>query len=234
MFRLNSSRRASSNLVGANFLKRTSPPKPVADNSEPDLKATTTASREIFGMRRAPRSLYDEGMKSASLSEHPLTLRALETDARSRRRDLAEVSRRQEADRREEEARLASKRKKSGSWTDKIQDGEKAPQQQEQRQGEAAVREQASEEDELSANASVVFTEYRLCIFFLTLGFITAHVIVYRIYYPEDVRLPYQLDTGFAPDLLRRKDELADLDEFVGLRVMNVIVDPKRSALKSK
>jgi hypothetical protein len=225
MLRLSLLQRTIASATGAGFTKKPVPPTAAGAHllnkppTEEGFEAATAPSKAVFGMRRSPKSLYATGMKSASLSEHPMTFRAAEVDNSARRSEFASLQKENEWRMREAqtdpETAAAMARRAV---------------QVEQKSEEEILKE--AEREEALAKTSIEVFEYRVCMGSLGLGFFAAHMLVYRYFYPEDVRLPYRLDQGFTQDLLRRKEVLADVDEFIGLRVMSNVVDEKKRQLK--
>lgn len=235
MLRLSLLRRQSSSApTGSSFLKKAVPAAaaaahPVPTRVNPELEASTVASNEVFGMRRAPKSLYGKGMKSQALSENPLTLREAARNAHLRRQEFENVRRVDEWQRVEADARSKLAASSSSPNAAAAAAAAAAPELDEAQLQAQAEADALAEE---GARASVMLFEHRLCAFAMLVGFLLGHAVVYKRYYPEDVRLEYKLDQGFTKDLLRRREELADLDEFVGLRVMGNVVDAKRAKFK--
>lgn len=81
-------------------------------------------------------------------------------------------------------------------------------------------------------NANAESTEYRNVIFFMTLGYFTAHSVVYKYYYPEDVRFSYEPDRGYADDVEKRREVLQTVDELVGFSVLESVFSKPKSKYK--
>jgi len=64
--------------------------------------------------------------------------------------------------------------------------------------------------------------------FFAMVGFLAAHAIVYRYYYPSDIVPSYSLERGFTEELAERRLLLQSVDEHVGLRVLDTVGKPSK------
>jgi hypothetical protein len=165
-------------------------------------------------------------MKSASLSEHPDTIAAKNMNDRARRNEMIVMQTEAE----EEQEFLA--RGTKGRSNSSSSSSEVIPDQQQPTTLTEEEKRICDEQAELTAQNDVKMFEHRMCMFAMFCGFWTAHTVVYRYFYKEDVRLSYRLEHGFTQDLLKRREVLAGLDEFVGESVMGFIVDPKKQKYK--
>lgn len=100
----------------------------------------------------------------------------------------------------------------------------------------AADAEIEAEERNLRADRSGIkeTNEYRWVLFFVAAGYFTAHLVVYKYFYPDEMRLPYDPQRGYIDAIERKKVELESLDEMVGGSVLQSVFDSKKALLKSK
>lgn len=75
--------------------------------------------------------------------------------------------------------------------------------------------------------------EYRNILIFVVLGYLTAHSVVYRWYYPDDVRFSYQPDVGYTEDVEERREVLKRVDELVGFKVLDGVYDKRRDRFRA-
>lgn len=145
----------------------------------------------VFAMRRAPNSLHTPEMRSNTLSEHPMTHKAQQTELNYKQRKLTE----------------------RGEW-------ERAA---------AAELEAASREQEGRGHET---REYRNVVLCMVAGYLTAHSVVYKYYYPDDVRFSYEPDRGYTEDVERRRQVLQSVDELVGFSVLDSVYVKSKNAFK--
>jgi hypothetical protein len=75
--------------------------------------------------------------------------------------------------------------------------------------------------------------EYRNIMIVMVLGYLTAHSVVYRWYYPDDVRFSYQPDVGYTEDVEGRREVLKRVDELVGFKVLDGVYDKRRDRYRT-
>lgn len=90
---------------------------------------------------------------------------------------------------------------------------------------EAATREQ----DGKSGHET---KEYRNVVLCMVAGYLTAHSVVYKYYYPDDVRFSYEPDRGYTEDVERRRRVLQTVDELVGFSVLDGVYVKSRAQHK--
>ena len=94
--------------------------------------------------------------------------------------------------------------------------------------------EEQLESNDSAGKSGAEANEYKWVIFFLMLGYVTAHFTVFNYYYPEDMRLPYDPKKGYIEDIQRKEDSLQKLDSLVQSKVMEYTFNTKRAAAKDK
>lgn len=75
--------------------------------------------------------------------------------------------------------------------------------------------------------------EYRNVLMVAAAGYVTAHAVVYKYYYPEDVPFSYQPDRGYSEDIAARREVMQHVDELVGLSVLDAVFSKAKAKHKT-
>lgn len=75
--------------------------------------------------------------------------------------------------------------------------------------------------------------EYRNVLIVAAAGYVTAHAVVYKYYYPEDVPFSYQPDRGYSEDIEARREIMQQVDELVGLSVLDSVFSKTKAKFKT-
>ena len=94
--------------------------------------------------------------------------------------------------------------------------------------------EEKLESNDAAGKSGSEANEYRWVIFFLMLGYITAHFAVFNYYYPGDMRLSYDPKKGYIEDIQRKEETLMQLDTLIQNKVLHYTFGTKRAAAKDK
>ncbi|EAN96946.1 putative transmembrane protein [Trypanosoma cruzi] len=151
-------------------------------------------TNNIFSIRRAPNSLYEDKMHSNSLTDHPLTHRTSRDELAYRKRKLTERGNYEQAAKAEEEAERRDTEGRAGAET----------------------------------------REYYSAICFVVLGYLTAHGVVFKRFYPDDLRPYYSPDRGYSDDVAARRQDLEAVDELIGMNVMESLYSKRKEVFKSQ
>eukprot|EP00758_Cryptobia_borreli_P012763 Tbor_TRINITY_DN5773_c1_g1::TRINITY_DN5773_c1_g1_i1::g.20520::m.20520 len=160
--------------------------------------------REIFASRRTPTNIYTPEMRSGTLSDHPVTLKVARDEISYRRRKLVERGDYESA----AEEDVARETIEQGN----------------------TKRDNGKTHD---ANSNDI-NEYRYIISALAAGYITAHFVVYRWYYPEDMRLSYDPKRGYIDDIENKNRDLEVMDAMIQKRVLEAVYDAGRANAKDR
>lgn len=95
---------------------------------------------------------------------------------------------------------------------------------------EAEVEAATRDKEGRGGNATA---EYRNIMIVMVMGYLTAHSVVYRWYYPDDVRFSYQPDVGYTEDVEERREVLRRMDELVGFNVLDGVYDKRRDRFRA-
>lgn len=98
----------------------------------------------------------------------------------------------------------------------------------------AAVVEEEAQQRDREGKAGAETHEYYSAIVCAVLGYLLAHAVVFRYYYPEDLRPLYAPDQGYTNDVAARRAELEAVDEFIGVSVLESVYSARKDALKRK
>lgn len=95
-----------------------------------------------------------------------------------------------------------------------------------------------AEEDALTRDregrAGAETKEYYWAIACAVLGYLVAHAVVFKYYYPDDIRPNYSPDRGYSDAVAARRENLEAVDTMVGLSVLESVYDRKKAGIKSK
>ncbi|RNF03861.1 hypothetical protein TraAM80_05515 [Trypanosoma rangeli] len=149
-------------------------------------------TEDIFSIRRAPKSLYEDCMHSNTLTDHPLTHRTSRDELAYRKRKLTERGNYEQAAKAEEEAEHRDSEGRAGAET----------------------------------------REYYSAICVVVIGYLTAHSVVFKRFYPDDLRPYYSPDRGYSDDVAARRQALEAVDERIGLNVMESIYSKHKENIK--
>lgn len=97
----------------------------------------------------------------------------------------------------------------------------------------AAVAELEAATREKEGRGGSEALEYRNVVIFMVLGYLTAHSVVYRWYYPDDVRFSYQPDLGYTENVEERRAVLMRVDELVGFNVLDGVYNARRDKFRT-
>ncbi|KEG15420.1 hypothetical protein DQ04_00081190 [Trypanosoma grayi] len=98
---------------------------------------------------------------------------------------------------------------------------------------QAAKAEEEAERRDSEGRAGAETREYYSAIGFVVLGYLTAHGVVFKKYYPDDLRPNYSPDRGYSDDVAARRQDLEAVDELVGLAVLESVYSKRKATMKS-
>ena len=97
----------------------------------------------------------------------------------------------------------------------------------------AAAVEAESDRREQDGKSGSEAKEYRNVLIVAAAGYVTAHAVVYKYYYPEDVPFSYQPDRGYSEDIAARREVMQQVDELVGLSVLDAVFSKSKAKHKT-
>lgn len=99
---------------------------------------------------------------------------------------------------------------------------------------QAALAEEEAVQRDHEGKSGAETHEYYWVIACAVLGYLVAHAVVFNYYYPDDLRVSYSPDRGYSDDVAARQENLAAIDELVGVTVMESIFSKRKLILKRK
>ncbi|RNC58301.1 hypothetical protein TcCL_ESM04108, partial [Trypanosoma cruzi] len=99
---------------------------------------------------------------------------------------------------------------------------------------QAAKAEEEAERRDTEGRAGAETREYYSAICFVVLGYLTAHGVVFKRFYPDDLRPYYSPDRGYSDDVAARRQDLEAVDELIGMNVMESLYSKRKEVFKSQ
>nr|CCC89276.1 conserved hypothetical protein [Trypanosoma congolense IL3000] len=98
----------------------------------------------------------------------------------------------------------------------------------------AAEAEAEAEHRDKTGRGGAETREYYSALFFLVFGYLTAHSVVFRRYYPDDLQMNYAPDRGYSDEVAVRRKELTAVNEMVGVSVLESIYSKQKGVIKKR
>ncbi|CAJ16002.1 hypothetical protein, conserved [Trypanosoma brucei gambiense DAL972] len=99
---------------------------------------------------------------------------------------------------------------------------------------QAAEAEAEAERRDREGRGGAETREYYSAICFVVLGYLTAHGVVFKRFYPQDLQLNYSPDRGYSDEVAARRKELAAINEMVGVSVLESVYSKEKAKIKSE